>query len=41
MEIKIPYCLQEVLLSLVSKWFTTVENIAQMEGAEEIWTQER
>lgn len=22
MEIKIPYCLQDVLLSLVSNWFT-------------------
>jgi len=41
MEIKIPYRLQEVLLSLVSNWFTNVKNIAQMEGAEEIWTQER
>jgi hypothetical protein len=26
MEIKIPYCLQEVLLSLVSNLFTTVKN---------------
>jgi len=41
MEMKIPYSLQEVLLSLVSNQFTTVKNLALVEGAEEIWTHER
>ena len=41
MKIKIPYCLQEILLSLVSDWLTTVKNTAEMKGAEEIWTHER
>jgi flagellar biosynthesis chaperone FliJ len=41
MEMKISYSLQEVLHSLVSNWFTTVKDIKQMEGAEEIWTHER
>jgi hypothetical protein len=41
MEMKIPYSLQEVLLFIVSNWFTTVKDIEQMEGAEEMWTHER
>jgi len=41
MEIKIAYCIQEILLSLVSDWITTVKNMAEIKGAEEIWTHRR
>jgi hypothetical protein len=41
MEIQISYCLQENLRPLVSDWLTIVKNMAEMKGAEEIWTHKK